>query len=49
MLRLGVLAWTRLHGIVSLELTGALRQMNLDPALLIDHEVHRLVTEAQAR
>ena len=48
-LRLGVLAWTRLHGIVSLELTGALRQMNIDPALLIDHEVHRLVTEAQAR
>jgi AcrR family transcriptional regulator len=45
-LRLGVLAWTRLHGIVGLELTGALAQMNLDPALLVEHEVRHLVTEA---
>ena len=45
-LRLAVLAWTRLHGVVGLELTGALGQMGLDPALLVEHEVDRLLAEA---
>ena len=46
-LRLAVLAWTRLHGVVGLELTGALARMGLDPALLLDDEVQRLVAEAR--
>jgi hypothetical protein len=46
-LRLAVSAWTRLHGIVGLELTGALARMGLDPALLLDDEVRRLVAEAR--
>jgi AcrR family transcriptional regulator len=44
-LRLAVLAWTRLHGIVGLELTGALARMGLDPGLLLDDELRRLVAE----
>lgn len=46
-LRLGVLTWSRLHGIVGLELTGALEQMDLDPTLLVTHEMQRLIAEAQ--
>jgi AcrR family transcriptional regulator len=46
-LRLAVLAWTRVHGIVGLELTGALARMGLDPGLLLDDEVRRLVAEAR--
>lgn len=46
-LRLAVLAWTRLHGIVGLELTGAMARMGIDPALLVDDEVRRLVAEAR--
>lgn len=46
-LLLAVPAWTRLHGVVGLELTGALDRMDLDPALLLDDEVRRLVAEAR--
>lgn len=46
-LRLAVSAWTRLHGVVGLELTGALARMGLDPRLLLDDEVRRLVGEAK--
>jgi AcrR family transcriptional regulator len=35
-LRAGVLTWTQLHGIVSLELAAALPAMGLDGALLVD-------------
>jgi AcrR family transcriptional regulator len=35
-LRAGVLTWTQLHGIVSLELAGALPAMGLDAGLLVD-------------
>jgi AcrR family transcriptional regulator len=38
-LRLGVLFWTRLHGIVSLELSGAFAEMGLDAGALIADEV----------
>jgi AcrR family transcriptional regulator len=48
-LRLGVAAWVRAHGVVGLELTGALARMGLDPVLLLDDEVRRLVAEATAR
>lgn len=47
-LRVAVLAWTRLHGLVGLELTGAFGQMGVDPVLLVDHEVARLVAEARS-
>jgi AcrR family transcriptional regulator len=46
-LRLGVAAWVRAHGVVGLELTGALARMGLDPVLLLDDEVRRLVAEAK--
>jgi AcrR family transcriptional regulator len=35
-LRAGVLTWTQLHGIVSLEIAGALPAMGLDGALLVE-------------
>jgi AcrR family transcriptional regulator len=35
-LLLGVLVWTQLHGLVSLELAGALPSMGLDGALVLD-------------
>ena len=40
----GVVAWTRLHGIISLEIEGVFAQMGLDPALLYGAEVSALVT-----
>ncbi len=46
-LLLGVLAWTRLHGLVSLEIEGAFAAMEMDPALLFDAEVEELVRRAQ--
>ena len=47
-LRLGVLAWTRLHGLVSLEIEGAFASMELDPGLLFAAEVDQLITERSA-
>lgn len=41
-LRLGVLTWTRMHGIVSLELAGVLGDMGLDAALLLEAEVGQI-------
>ena len=41
-LRLAVLTWTRLHGIVSLDLTGAFAAIGVDPALLIESELTTL-------
>ncbi len=32
----GVIAWSRLHGLVSLELTGAYEAMGLDPEALLE-------------
>ena len=45
-LKLGVLAWTRLHGIASLELAGILGDMQLDAGLLAQAEVDDLVARA---
>lgn len=42
-LRLGVTCWTRLHGILSLELEGHLHATNIDPALLYCAEVDDLI------
>jgi AcrR family transcriptional regulator len=47
-LLLGVLAWTRLHGIVGLELAGITRDMGLDAALLVQAEVDDIVAAAGA-
>jgi hypothetical protein len=47
-LRLGVLTWTRLHGIVSLELAGVFASMELDAGLLLESELQQVVDAATA-
>lgn len=47
-LQLGVLAWTRLHGVVSLEIEGVFAAMDLDPALLYQNEVDHLIAQRAA-
>ena len=47
-LRLGVFGWTRLHGLVSLEIEGAFASMELDPELLFAAEVDQLIAERSA-
>ena len=42
-LRLGMTCWTRLHGILSLEIDGHLHATNVDPALLYHAEVDDLI------
>ena len=42
-LRLGMACWTRLHGILSLELDGHLQATNVDPGLLYLAEVDDLI------
>jgi AcrR family transcriptional regulator len=46
-LYLGLLAWTRLHGLISLELGHHLEATGVDPALLYDAEVQSLVQRAR--
>jgi hypothetical protein len=48
-LRLGVLTWTRVHGIVCLELAGILADMGLQPELLVVDELHSIRAEAEGR
>ncbi|MFB6564318.1 TetR/AcrR family transcriptional regulator [Streptomyces sp. NPDC056400] len=43
-LHLALTFWSRLHGVLSLELAGHFTGMGLDPALLFATEVDRLVT-----
>lgn len=45
-LRLGVLTWSRLHGLVSLEITGVYGTMGIDAAAMYRSEVEHLVDEA---
>ena len=45
-LALGLLSWTRLHGIISLELAGHLPATGLDPTVLYDAEVTAITTAA---
>ncbi len=47
-LLLGLVAWTRMHGIVSLEIEGFFAQMGLDPARLYKAEIDRLLAESVA-
>ena len=42
-LLLGILAWTRLHGIISLEIEGVFVQMDVDPARIYAGEIERLI------
>jgi AcrR family transcriptional regulator len=46
-LYLGLLAWTRLHGLISLELGHHLESTGVDPALLYDAEVQSLAQRAR--
>jgi hypothetical protein len=45
-LLLGVLTWTRLHGIVTLELAGIVGDMGLDAGLLVQAELDAVVAAA---
>lgn len=45
-LRLGVLLWTRIHGIVGLELAGVVSDMGLDGGLLVQAELDAVVAAA---
>jgi hypothetical protein len=47
-LALGVTCWTRLHGVVSLELGHHLASTGLDPALLYEAELRGLIRAAAA-
>jgi len=47
-LELAVLTWTRLHGMVSLELVGVFDSMGLDPALLHRAEMSQLLAQIAA-
>ncbi|ADB50818.1 TetR/AcrR family transcriptional regulator [Conexibacter woesei] len=47
-LRLGVLTWTRMHGIVTLELAGVVGDMGLDAGLLVQAELDAVVAAAAA-
>lgn len=45
-LLLATIAWTRLHGIISLELVGQFTYLDIDPASLLDGEMNSLVEQA---
>jgi AcrR family transcriptional regulator len=42
-LRRAVTGWTRMHGVVSIEITGGFGAMEFDPALLFDAEIEALI------
>ena len=44
-LLLGLLAWTRMHGILSLEIEGFFGQVGVDPARVFEAEVNHLVAQ----
>jgi AcrR family transcriptional regulator len=45
---LGLLAWTRIHGIISLEIEGFFEQIGIDPARIFEAEVDHLVAQRTA-
>jgi AcrR family transcriptional regulator len=47
-LLMGLTAWTRLHGLVSLEIEGTFAQMGLDPARLYDAELDHVIAQCGA-
>lgn len=44
-LLLGMLAWTRLHGIISLEIEGFFTQVGVDPSRLYNAEIDHLIAQ----
>ena len=42
---LGLLAWTRIHGVISLEIEGFFEQIGIDPARIFKAEVDHLVAQ----
>jgi AcrR family transcriptional regulator len=42
---IGLLAWTRMHGIISLEIEGFFDQVGVDPARLYEAEIDHLVAQ----
>ena len=44
--RRGLVTWTRLHGLISLEIAGHFSTMGLDPALIYEAEVEALLDDA---
>ncbi|MFC5832637.1 TetR/AcrR family transcriptional regulator [Nonomuraea insulae] len=47
-LRLGVLGWSRVHGLVSLEIAGAFANMGMDAGLLLAAEIETVVNAVGA-
>jgi AcrR family transcriptional regulator len=45
LLLLGLLTWSRLHGIVSLEIEGFYEQVGVDPGLLYEAEIQHLIDQ----
>jgi AcrR family transcriptional regulator len=45
-LRLAVLTWSRIHGLISLEIAGAFDNMNMDAGLLMAAEIESVVESA---
>jgi AcrR family transcriptional regulator len=48
-LALGFISWSRLHGVISLELGHHLASTGIDPALLYEAEIETLIQQASAR
>jgi len=48
-LMIGLSAWTRLHGVISLEIDGFFVQVGVDPARLYDREIDHLISDRLAR
>ncbi|MFC0526523.1 TetR/AcrR family transcriptional regulator [Phytohabitans kaempferiae] len=46
-LRVGVTGWTRMQGVVSLEVEGHFAPMGFDPGLLYEAEIESLIADAQ--
>jgi hypothetical protein len=44
-LLLGLVAWSRMHGIVSLEIEGFYDQVGVDPRLLFETEIQHLIDQ----
>ena len=49
LLALGVLGWTRLHGVISMEIEGIFEQMGIDPARLYRAEIDHLIAQRLGR
>ncbi|WP_344317140.1 TetR/AcrR family transcriptional regulator [Acrocarpospora pleiomorpha] len=45
-LRLGVLGWSRIHGLISLEIAGAFDSMGMDAGLLMAAEIETVINAA---